>query len=655
MKSWFSRWTGKTTPPAPGVVPQSTLPAVDAIIKQGHALEDAGQVTEALTLYRQALAVQPDSVPALINEGNALLLLGDKAAAIAGYRRALTFDRGSASAWLNLGNALMQYKTDDQAGREVALDEAESAYRAAIRARPDWAEAIFGLGCVLEERPAVEEACAAYRRAIALDPAHDKANFNLVDLMAAQLVQRKQTASARQLLAEGLQRQPGARRLAGRLADLERDSGLLHQGVARMQQLVKEQPDDFQAHSVMLFALNYLPEIGATELFAAHQAYGRLLEQRVAPLSPEIRRDAGRRLRVGYISPDFRQHPVSVFIVPVLRHHDRSDVEVFCYHNHDGSDEITERIRGVSDGWRDIAGLEDERVAQMIVDDRIDLLVDLAGHTTGNRMILMARKPAPLQLTWLGYLGSTGLSRIDYRLCDRHTDPPGVSEALHSEKLLRLPDSQWCYEPQVPLPPPSPLPYLTRGSWTFGSYNNGLKLNASVFAAWAAVLDTFPGSRLRLFSILNDDLERVVRAGFADRGIASDRIECMGRIPIADYFASAAAVDVALDSFPYSGGTTTCDTLMMGLPVATIAGSRTLSRSGVSLLGTLGLQDWIAASPDELPQLLRRQLADPDGVATLRAELPARLRASALMDAPRFTRNLEQLYRQTWQAWCAEH
>ncbi len=652
MKSWLSRFTSKVrvSPPLNVAVPANR--AVTDLVAQGQALEDDGQVVEALGRYREALALQPDSVSALINQGNALLLLSDYDNAIASYRQALMLDVYSASAWLNLGNALMQSPSVDPASRARVLAEAEAAYRAALKARPDWVEAYFGLGCALEAGDAAEEACAAYRRALMLDPTHPGAAFNLADLSAQQLVKRREMGAARKVLMDCLTQQPGQRRLLARLADLERDSGMLHSGLARLRQLVAAEPDDFPVHSVLLFALNYLPEISAQELFAAHQAYGCLAEQSIAPLPTRMACDPNRRLRIGYVSPDLRQHPVSVFLIPILRHHDRRQVEVFCYHNHDGEDEMTRKIRGLSDHWRAVAKLGDDRVAQQIVDDEIDLLIDLAGHTTGGRMTLFAQQPSPVQLTWLGYLGSTGLSRMHYRISDFHTDPVGQSDALHSETLLRLPGSQWCYEPQVPLPAPTPLPYLACGYWTFGSYNNGLKLNEAAFAAWAGVLDAFPDSRLRLFSIVNDALEQWVRASFVQHGISSDRIDCIGRIPIDQYFASASGVDIALDSFPYSGGTTTCDTLMMGLPVVTIAGERTLARSGVSLLNTLGLHEWIASSPQDLPTLLRRQLADPLRIAALREELPARMRNSPLMDAPRFTKNLEQCYREAWQQRC---
>lgn len=654
MKTWFSRITGKVGAPAAPAQSAAVIDEVAALISQGQQREDAGEATEALALYRLALALAPQSVSGLINQGNALQLLDDHVAAIASYRQALAYEPASASAWLNLGNALLNAPKPDQDTRKALFAEAEAAYRAALHIRPNWPEASFGLGCALEGHgDLVEDACAAYRRTLELDPTHDKALFNLADLEAAQLIERKEMTAARRALQNGLARHPGHPRLLVRLSDLERDCGQLRAGLKLLREVVDSSAFDSSLHTVLLFALNFLPEITSDELFATHRRYGSQAEQAVQPMQLDVDVNAGRRLRVGYVSPDFREHPVANFIIPVLRYHDRSKVEVFCYHGHDVADEVTHTIRGFSDGWRDIARLGDEVVAKQIVDDRIDILVDLAGHTTGNRLMVFARHPAPVQITWLGYLGTTGLSRMDYRICDAYTDPPGKSEAFHSEQLLRLPESQWCYEQIGPRPPPpAPLPYLTHGVWTFASYNNPLKLNEEVVAMWGEVLQAFPGSRLRVFGISNHEIETWVRSQCTGLGITSDRLICVPRTHIEAYFASAAEVDVALDCFPYSGGTTTCDNLMMGLPVASVAGKRTISRSGVSLLTTLGLQDWLADSPQAMPDLLRRQLADPARVAALRAELPARMRSSALMDGMRFTKNLETLYRDAWQRRC---
>jgi predicted O-linked N-acetylglucosamine transferase (SPINDLY family) len=266
---------------------------------------------------------------------------------------------------------------------------------------------------------------------------------------------------------------------------------------------------------------------------------------------------------------------------------------------------------------------------------------------------VFARKPAPLQYTWLGYLSTTGLDAIDYRLCDRHTDPPGVAEAWQVEMPARMPDSQWCYSPLFEVPQPGPLPRLQNGYWTFGSTNQIAKLNRHCLAVWARVLNSVRDSRLRVLGAGDAWVgERLLRE-FGRHGIAPSRIDLVGRLPLRDYLASYKAVDILLDSFPYNGGTTTCDSLLMGVPVATIAGDRSIARGGVSLLGTVGLGDWIAADEDALPELLLRKTADAAGMAALRAELPPRMRASPLMDGPRYARNFSALLRDAWRSWCA--
>ena len=289
---------------------------------------------------------------------------------------------------------------------------------------------------------------------------------------------------------------------------------------------------------------------------------------------------------------------MSCFIEPLLRHHDRSVVDVHCYYNHDARDDIAERFAGLSDHWLDIAGLDDDAVAQRIADDGIDILVDLAGHTSGGRLGVFARKPAPLQFTWLGYLCTTGVEAIDCRLCDAHTDPPGRAESWQSEKPARLPNAQWCYQPQVSPPQPGALPRLANGYWTFGSFNQASKLNTRLLQTWARLLAAIPESHLRFVGITQPLMDEKIRAIFSAQGVAGDRVEIIGRVPIDDYFSQYRSIDIALDSLPYNGATTTCDALLMGVPVATVVGERAISRGGVSLLSTVGLGDWIASSSD---------------------------------------------------------
>lgn len=614
---------------------------VTALIARGHALEDAGDPQAALAVYRQALALAPGDARVHLNIGNAAGALGQTTAAIAAYRSALGLDRNHAGAHFNLGNALLA--SGDAGG-------AASAFGEAVRIREDWAEGWVGLACALEEGGAGDGAVAAYRRALALEPGHAGAVANL----SALLDQAGRSAEAAALLDRALHEAPDALALLRRKAAREMALADMAGAAAMLERVVAQAPDDDRARSDLLFCRTALPDADPARLLAEHRRFGEGLAARVGP-RPALRVSAepDRRLRIGYVSPDLRRHPIACFVAPVLRHHDRAAVEVHCYYAHAEADDVTALLRQRADHWHDIAGEDDADTAARIAADGIDILVDLSGHTAGNRLATFARQPAPVQMTWLGYLGTTGLRAMDYRLCDARTDPPGTAEAQQVEAPLRLPDSQWCYEALNAVPAPGPLPFLANGHWTFGSFNQPLKLNPRVLETWARLLQAVPGSRLRVLGLGDPAIVERVRAQLVGAGVEAARLDLRGRLPVAEYYAALASVDVALDTFPYNGGTTTCDTLLAGVPVLAIAGTRAVARGGVSLLSAVGLEDWIAASAADFTACAQRQLAEPVRLAALRAALPGRMRASPLMDAPRFVRHLEALYRQAWRSWCA--
>lgn len=604
--------------------------APDAFVARGEALEAGGDLEGALAAYREGISRRPDSALLQVCAGNMLRALGRTAEAAAHYRQAIELDPDYPAARLNLGTACLQLGQSD---------EAEASYRVALRLRPGWVEAWVGLGCALEDSD-TDAALVAYREALARDPAHAGAAFNA----ATRLADRGELEAAAAMLQEALAQTPGHAALLRARADVLRRAGRAAEALALYDQVLAADPGDADAASNRLFTLTLLPDQSAEALLREHRAWAERFTRGVAPLPAPGPRPPGR-LRIGYVSPDFRQHPVALFIAPVLRAHDRARVEVFCYSAHAREDAMTERLRGQADHWRSIAGVDDDAAAALIRDDGIDVLVDLAGHTGGNRLGVFARRPAPVQMTWLGYLSTTGLPAIAYRLCDARTDPPGRAEAWQTETPLRLPDSQWCYEPVLEVAP-TPLPFLGRGHWTFGSFNQAIKLNPPLLAAWARLLAAVPGSRLRIAGLSDAAAMGEIRRAFERQGVEAARVAFAPRASIEAYFAGYGEVDLALDSFPYTGGTTTCDSLLAGVPVATVAGDRSVARSGVSLLGAVGLDDWIAPSLEALPDLVRAQLADPARLARLRAELGGRLKSSALMDADRFTRHLEALYRQ---------
>jgi predicted O-linked N-acetylglucosamine transferase (SPINDLY family) len=632
MKFLFRRRAASGDPVPDGV-------AWEDLIAEGNALEDAGDAEGARVRYEHAVAAAPDAWRARLNLGNALRGLGRLDEAAAEYRHAIALQPEAAGPHFNLGNVL------------VALGDATAAaesYRAALRFRPDWPEGWFGLACALDRQGETDEAIAACEKALSLKPDHAAA----VAMLAGLLQNSGDAKQASARLDDALRSAPDSLALLRAKAEIEKQTGHAAEAIDAYRRAIAVDPDDLALRNAFLFALNFDETLDAEAILAEHRAFGEHLEARVERMRVRAPRDASQRLRVGYLSPDFRRHSVSCFVEPLLRHHDRGAVEVHCYYNHEARDEITERFMTLADRWHDIVALDDDEVAQHIVDDGIDILVDLAGHTTGNRLAVFARKPAPLQFTWLGYLATTGLRTIDYRLCDARTDPSGVAERWQVETPARLPDAQWCYQPQVPLPAVTPLPRLSRGHWTFGSFNQASKLNPRLLLAWAELLAAIPDSRLRIVGAANDLFEANTRAVFENAGLAANRLELIGRIDIEAYFSTYAGVDIALDAFPYNGATTTCDALLMGVPVATIAGDRAIARGGKSLLGVLGLDDWVAESHEALVPMLLRQTADPQRLAVLRAELPQRMRASPLMDGPRFARGVEAVFRDAWRKAC---
>jgi predicted O-linked N-acetylglucosamine transferase (SPINDLY family) len=358
-----------------------------------------------------------------------------------------------------------------------------------------------------------------------------------------------------------------------------------------------------------------------------------------------------RRLRIGYLSPDFRKHVVMTFMAPALERHDRDQFEVFCFHTHRDKDAVTERLRSQVEHWSDCGGLTDDAIADRIRADRIDILVDLAGHTSGHRIGVLAMKPAPIQVTYLGYPNTTGLPTVDYRITDDLADPPGRADELSVERLLRLPRPFLCYRPEAKTPDPGPPPVLSRGHATFGCFNNTLKLSDSFLDLAARVVNAVPGSRLVLKSggLELHSVGGRVRQRFAAAGVAPDRLELRGwTAAVEDHLGAYGEIDVALDSFPYNGTTTTCEALWMGVPVVTLRGDRHAARVGASLLGWLGLTDFVAADAEEFVRICARLAGDVAGAGSRRAGLRERLRASLLVDEAGFAREIERCYRTVW-------
>jgi protein O-GlcNAc transferase len=432
-------------------------------------------------------------------------------------------------------------------------------------------------------------------------------------------------------------------------------SGESVKAVGCLRQALKLRPDFEEAGSNLLLALTVAPGVTEKELFEEHRQLPIHIERAMAERLRTFgnARDGHRRLRIGYMSADFKMHPVAFFLEPIVANHNGSQFEIFCYSNWRTSDATTEQLKKHRLHWRQINHLDDDAVASVIRQDAIDILVDLSGRTSGARLGVLARKPAPVQMTYLGYPNTTGLATVDYRITDSYGDPSGISEPYYVETLLRMPDCMWCYMPRADMPSVGELPAKVAGRITFGSFNNALKLNSDLIALWSRVLQAVPDSRMIIACLPEGTTRSRIRGEFSANGVSPDRIIMHGRMPAVRYWQLHNEADIALDAYPCNGGSTTCDSLWMGVPVITLCGSRFVSRAGYSILANVGLQQLVAYNHDQYVDIAAGLAGEQQHLADLRNGLRNQLAASTLCDARRFTENLEKLYREAWQTWCA--
>jgi predicted O-linked N-acetylglucosamine transferase (SPINDLY family) len=521
--------------------------------------------------------------------------------------------------------------------------------RRAVDLRPDGAIYRSNLGQVLERLGRFDEAEGAYRTAISLDPACVEAMNNLGRLLEGQ----DRLDEAESLFQKAIELSPEYAEPYSNIGHLLKDRGDVEGAVASFRRAIELRPDLSMLHSNLLLTLHYHPDYSAADLVREHRQWAK---RHVAPLAGERMPHAndskpGRRLRIGYVSPDFRDHVVARFMLPLLEHHDPDELQVFGYADVLHPDWITEQLKKRCDRWRDIQTKNDAELAAIVRDDRIDILIDLAAHSGRNRLLAFARKPAPVQLTYLAYCSTTGVDAIDYRLTDRFFDPPGSDLGVYTERSIYLPDCYWCYS--APSLPSGSRPSTERlpGPPTFGCLNNFAKNSDRTLELWMQLLKRAPESRLLLYARGSDHRDRV--QGFMRKAEVSDsRVSFVGRQSFEDYFATYREIDVALDPFPFNGGTTTCDALWMGVPVVSLAGATAVSRAGSSLLSNVGLESLVADCEEDYVDIAAGLLNDREALAKLRGELRGRLEASPIMDMPRFARSLEAAYRGAWKDWC---
>lgn len=636
----------------------------------GIALRQQGKNAEAATAYRRAIAVKLDYPQAHNNLAITLKDQGDLAGAIEHYRRAIALDPASAEAHNNLGVALKEQGLPDQAlecfrqaitlkadfaeayeGLGSALralgrlDEAVDAYRSAIRLNPRFAEACNNLGVLLKDTGRSAEAIVAYQQALDLDPELADAHNNLGIILKEQGLLEQAISHLRRALAL----RPGYAEACNNLGLALEIQGKVAEAITAYRQALIFDPDLSRAHSNVLFALNYLPRHDSQEIFEEHLCWAKTYADALRSNMAATPGKAPGRLSIGYVSPDFRAHPVAYFIEAVLARHDPEQFEITCYSDFIVPDEVTTRLRSLAHRWRDIHGLTDEQACEVVRRDGIDILIDLTGHTDRNRLLLFARKPAAVQASWIGYFNTTGLAAMDYFISDQFSSPAG-QERLFAEELVRLPHSRFCYRPPDYAPGVADPPCLKNNYITFGSFNNLAKINGDVVALWAEILSAAPGSRLFLKSLALKDRntrERYLNL-FTAHGIEQERISLSDHSPHAEMLSEYGKIDIALDPFPFTGGLTTCETLWMGVPIVTLAGETLVSRQSASLLVNLGKAEWIAESPRRYVEIALELAGAPTGLLDLRRNLRAWMAASPLCDAEVCTRDLETAYQQMW-------
>lgn len=620
----------------------------DQHVAAGLACLERHDSAGALKELRAAGPAALNSAPVQYAIAVAHIQQGDLAAATSALRQVIALDPGFARAHFNLGVAAAQ------AGDAA---EAEAAWRRAISADPSYRLSWSALEQLLARQGRQSEADTVFRDALsspALAPA-DKAELWVLrgDVTGVGNPDAAVAAYENAVALAPQAARPHAK-LGKALSESDRQAAAdLH--FARAAEL---DPATALLSGCGLIGLLYAGADPAIHLKFAHAAMSNMLPARFAP-HPN-RPDPDRRLRIGYVSPDFRNAVVAHFVEPILAAHDQAAFEVFCYAEVARPDAMTERCRRsvsvpTSAHWRDTVGMPDEVLAAQIRADGIDILIDLAGHTTGSRLSAFAAKPAPIQMTGIGYPATTGLTAIDWRLTDAIADPPGLTEPQYSERLLRLTPGFNCYQPPDAAPAVAPLPADTTGYITFGSFNNVAKIRDHTLDAWAELLRRVPGSRLVLkhlgfgFPLIRDEYINALRR----RGLPDERFEVMQPIhSLAGHLGAYGRIDIALDTFPYSGTTTTCEALWMGVPVVTLAGTAHHARVGASLLTRLGLADLIADTVPRYVEIAAALAAYRPRLAALRGELRPRMAASSLCDAKSFTRHFEAALREIWRAWC---
>jgi protein O-GlcNAc transferase len=608
-----------------------------------------GDLAQAEFQYCELLAQKPEHAGALANLGLLLANRGETTEAIACYEKAIRIAPDVRTTHCNLGQALQATKR---------WEEAAASYSRALALDPQMELAALGLSTALMAMERKHEALEVFGRALAFPPQNRILRAALHGNRGTLHRELGLTDQAGEDYRTALQWAPHVAPLWNNLAELCFSIGRAKEGLAHNRKAREIAPNEPLFASNLLFQMHFLPgsdgAVLGRELAAWRTKFADPLRSEMRPWEND--RTPERPLRVGLVSPNFRDHVVGRNVMPLFRHADRSQFALFCYSDVPYADRLTGEFRRLAAVFRDVADMNDAALAEQIRADRIDVLVDLNLHMVGHRLLVFVRKPAPVQVTFAGYPGTTGLDSIDYRLTDPHLDPPGVDEgrAHYAEKSVHLPATFWCYDPLDDDPPPvGPLPALTNGVVTFGCLNNFCKVNEEVLGLWAKVMARVPGSRIVLLAAEGWHREQPLQM-LENLGVARGRVTFLTNRPRAEYLKAYQQIDIGLDTVPYNGHTTSLDSCFMGVPVVTLVGKTVVGRAGHSQLTNLGMRELIGRTEEEFVAIAVRLAGDLEGLAKIRAGLRQRMRQSPLMDGAAFARGIEGAWRQIWRAWCAK-
>ena len=670
---------------------------MSTVVEQAIAHHHAGRLAEAEALYRHALAVNSNDPNALYNFGVLAAEVGRADISVDLLRRAAAADPQSGIYQQRLGDMLLTMGRRDEAkgaheravhlqpGDAAALcalaralpgDQAIATIRRAIQLQPDSALAHRALAMICFELGRIDDAITASRRAITLDP-RDAAAYNILGACLSMQLKDEGIAQLRRAVALdptlavahqnlaqamsaitrldealvhidcALELDPKSASGYSVLSLIRQRQGMMDDAIAAARKSVELAPNNSISCSNLLLYLHYTEKATPQEIFAEHRRWGERHGVSRAIATQRVERPTNGKLRIGYVSADFRGQSVAHFIEPILANHDREKFEIFCYASSHQNDSVTTRLKRYAHTWRDITQINDDQAAQRIREDQIDILVDLGGHTGNTRLLVFARKPAPIQITYLGYPNTTGLPAMDYRFTDAIADPPGTSDHLHTEKLIRLPRTAWCYQPPTDCPAVQPRP--GDGPIIFGAFNILAKFSNTCLALWAEVLAAVPDSKLLIKSKgLGSAIarQRIIDI-FRNHNIAEQRLDLRGPdASMLTHLKTHGQVDIMLDPFPYNGTTTTCEALYLGVPVITLMGSTHVARVGASLLANVGLADLVANSPEQYVSIAKSLAADRTRLAQLRSTLRDQMKSSPLMNGVDITRNIEAIYRE---------